>query len=224
MDTPRRTKKLPALRVGVGGPVGSGKTTLVEMLCKTMRERWDLVVVTNDIFTKEDQRLLTVAGALEPDRIMGVETGGCPHTAIREDASINLEAVDRLLSRYPDADIVFIESGGDNLAATFSPELSDLTIYVIDVAGGEKIPRKGGPGITKSDLLVINKTDLAPHVGADLDVMRQDTLRMRGERPFVMTNLKTGQALAEVVRFIEREGLLTTPSSSDEAGPGHVSA
>jgi urease accessory protein len=178
------------------------------MLCKTMRERWDLVVVTNDIFTKEDQRLLTVAGALEPDRIMGVETGGCPHTAIREDASINLEAVDRLLSRYPDADIVFIESGGDNLAATFSPELSDLTIYVIDVAGGEKIPRKGGPGITKSDLLVINKTDLAPHVGADLDVMRQDTLRMRGERPFVMTNLKTGEALAEVVRFIEREGLL----------------
>jgi urease accessory protein len=206
--TAARTKKLPALRVGVGGPVGSGKTTLVEMLCKTMRERWDLVVVTNDIFTKEDQRLLTVAGALAPDRILGVETGGCPHTAIREDASINLEAVDRLLGRYPDADIVFIESGGDNLAATFSPELSDLTIYVIDVAGGEKIPRKGGPGITKSDLLVINKTDLAPYVGADLDVMRQDTLRMRGDRPFVMTNLKTGEALAEVVRFIEREGLL----------------
>jgi urease accessory protein len=163
---PGRTKKLPPLRVGVGGPVGSGKTTLVEMLCKTMRERWDLVVVTNDIYTKEDQRLLTVAGALEPERIMGVETGGCPHTAIREDASINLEAVDRMLERYPDADIVFIESGGDNLAATFSPELSDLTIYVIDVAAGEKIPRKGGPGITKSDLFVINKTDLAPHVGA----------------------------------------------------------
>ena len=163
-----RTKKLPPLRVGVGGPVGSGKTTLVEMLCKAMRERWDLVVVTNDIYTKEDQRLLTVAGALEPERIIGVETGGCPHTAIREDASINLEAVDRMLEKFPDADIVFIESGGDNLAATFSPELADLTIYVIDVAGGEKIPRKGGPGITKSDLLVINKTDLAPHVGADL--------------------------------------------------------
>src|SRR6185436_13912998 len=166
-DIPNRTKKLPPLRVGVGGPVGSGKTTLVEMLCKAMRERYDLVVVTNDIYTKEDQRLLTVAGALEPERIMGVETGGCPHTAIREDASINLEAVDRMLGKFPDADIVFIESGGDNLAATFSPELSDLTIYVIDVAAGEKIPRKGGPGITKSDLFVINKTDLAPYVGAN---------------------------------------------------------
>ena len=179
------------MRVGVGGPVGSGKTTLVEMLCKAMRERYDLVVVTNDIYTKEDQRLLTVAGALEADRIVGVETGGCPHTAIREDASINLEAIDRMLEKYPDADIVFVESGGDNLAATFSPELSDLTIYVIDVAAGEKIPRKGGPGITKSDLFVINKTDLAPYVGASLEVMRADTLRMRGERPFVMTNLKT---------------------------------
>jgi len=200
---------LPPLRVGVGGPVGSGKTTLVEMLCKTMRERWDLVVVTNDIYTKEDQRLLTVAGALEPERIMGVETGGCPHTAIREDASINLEAVDRMLDRFPDADIVFIESGGDNLAATFSPELSDLTIYVIDVAAGEKIPRKGGPGITKSDLFVINKTDLAPYVGADLSVMEADTKRMRGVKPFVMTNLKTKAGLAEVVAFIERKGLLT---------------
>jgi urease accessory protein len=176
---PGRTKKLPPLRVGVGGPVGSGKTTLVEMLCKTMRERWDLVVVTNDIYTKEDQRLLTVAGALDPERIVGVETGGCPHTAIREDASINLEAVDRMLEKFPDADIVFIESGGDNLAATFSPELSDLTIYVIDVAAGEKIPRKGGPGITKSDLFVINKTDLAPYVGASLEVMEADTRRMR---------------------------------------------
>jgi urease accessory protein len=206
---PGRSKKLPPLRVGVGGPVGSGKTTLVEMLCKSMRERWSLVVVTNDIYTKEDQRLLTVAGALEPDRIMGVETGGCPHTAIREDASINLEAVDRMLERYPDADIVFIESGGDNLAATFSPELSDLTLYVIDVAAGEKIPRKGGPGITKSDLFVINKTDLAPHVGADLGVMAEDTRRMRPNRPFVMTNLKTRDGLAEVVSFIEKRGLLT---------------
>ncbi len=207
-----RTKKLPPLRVGVGGPVGSGKTTLVEMLCKTMRDHYDLVVVTNDIYTKEDQRLLTVAGALSADRIMGVETGGCPHTAIREDASINLEAVDRMLEKFPDADVVFIESGGDNLAATFSPELSDLTIYVIDVAAGEKIPRKGGPGITKSDLFVINKTDLAPHVGADLEVMRADTIRMRsgpqGLRPFVMTNLKTRQGLAEVVSFIEAKGML----------------
>ena len=208
----RRTKKLPPLRVGVGGPVGSGKTTLVEMLCKAMRARWELVVVTNDIYTKEDQRLLTVAGALEPERIVGVETGGCPHTAIREDASINLEAVDRLLERFPDADLVFIESGGDNLAATFSPELSDLTIYVIDVAAGEKIPRKGGPGITKSDLFVINKTDLAPHVGADLAVMEADTRRMRsgprGDKPFVMTNLKTREGLPEVVRFIETRGML----------------
>jgi urease accessory protein len=209
---PGRTKRLPPLRVGVGGPVGSGKTTLVEKLCKQMRERWDLIVVTNDIYTKEDQRLLTVAGALEPERILGVETGGCPHTAIREDASINLEAVDRMLARFPDADIVFIESGGDNLAATFSPELSDLTIYVIDVAGGEKIPRKGGPGITRSDLLVINKTDLAPHVGADLAVMEADTKRMRpdhaGRRPYVMSDLHRGQGLAAVVEFIETRGLL----------------
>ncbi|MBP6814875.1 MAG: urease accessory protein UreG [Burkholderiaceae bacterium] len=202
-----RTKKLPALRVGIGGPVGSGKTTLVEMLCKAMRERYDLVVVTNDIYTKEDQRLLTVAGALEPERIMGVETGGCPHTAIREDASINLEAVDQMLAKYPNADVVFIESGGDNLAATFSPELSDLTIYVIDVAGGEKIPRKGGPGITRSDLLVINKTDLAPHVGASLDVMASDAKAQRGERPFVFTNLKTREGLQAVVSFIRERGL-----------------
>jgi len=209
-----RTKKLPPLRVGVGGPVGSGKTTLVEMLCKTMRDRWDLVVVTNDIYTKEDQRLLTVAGALDPERIVGVETGGCPHTAIREDASINLEAVDRMLEKFPDADIVFIESGGDNLAATFSPELSDLTIYVIDVAAGEKIPRKGGPGITKSDLFVINKTDLAPYVGASLEVMETDTKRMRpdhaGRRPYVMSNLRTKQGLAEIVAFIETRGLLVS--------------
>lgn len=203
-----RTKKLPPLRVGIGGPVGSGKTTLLEMLCKTMRERWDLVAITNDIYTKEDQRLLTVSGALPAERIMGVETGGCPHTAIREDASINLEAIDRMLEDFPDADVVFVESGGDNLAATFSPELSDLTIYVIDVAAGEKIPRKGGPGITKSDLFVINKTDLAPHVGADLTVMEADTQRMRRGKPYVMTNLKTRSGLDEVVAFIERKGML----------------
>ena len=209
---PNRTKKLPPLRVGIGGPVGSGKTTLLEMLCKSMRQKWDLVAITNDIYTKEDQRLLTVSGALDADRIMGVETGGCPHTAIREDASINLEAIDRMLAKFPNADVVFVESGGDNLAATFSPELSDLTIYVIDVAAGEKIPRKGGPGITKSDLFVINKTDLAPYVGADLDVMHADTTRMRttakGLKPFVMTNLKTQTGLADVITYIETQGML----------------
>ena len=203
-----RTKKNPPLRVGVGGPVGSGKTTLLEMLCKAMRDRYDLVAITNDIYTKEDQRLLTISGALPAERILGVETGGCPHTAIREDASINLEAVDRMLARFPDADVVFIESGGDNLAATFSPELSDLTIYVIDVAGGEKIPRKGGPGITKSDLLVINKTDLAPYVGASLPVMESDARKMRGSRPFVMGSVKSGQGLDQVIGFIERQGML----------------
>lgn len=196
------------LRVGIGGPVGSGKTTLVEMLCKAMRSRYQLAVVTNDIFTREDERLLVAAEALPPERIMGVETGGCPHTAIREDASINLEAVDRMQQRFPDLDVIFIESGGDNLAATFSPELSDLTIYVIDVAGGEKIPRKGGPGITRSDLFVINKTDLAPHVGASLEVMRHDTLRMRPDKPWVMTNLKTREGLDDIVHFIERQGCL----------------
>ena len=214
---PNRTKQLPPLRVGIGGPVGSGKTTLLEMLCKHMRSSWDLIAITNDIYTKEDQRLLTISGALPPERIMGVETGGCPHTAIREDASINLEAIDRMLERFPDADIVFIESGGDNLAATFSPELSDLTIYVIDVAAGEKIPRKGGPGITKSDLFIINKTDLAPHVGANLEVMKQDTQRMRPHaqaRPWVMTNLKTLEGLQSVIDFIEQKGLLKTKSAS----------
>ena len=210
---PNRTKKLPPLRVGIGGPVGSGKTTLLEMLCKAMRDKYDLIAITNDIYTKEDQRLLTVSGALPAERIMGVETGGCPHTAIREDASINLEAIDRMLGEFPDADVVFVESGGDNLAATFSPELSDLTIYVIDVAGGEKIPRKGGPGITKSDLFIINKTDLAPYVGADLGVMEADTLRMRKQRPYVMTNLKTRTGVAEVVAFIEERGMLTRAGS-----------
>ena len=209
---PHRTKKLPPLRVGIGGPVGSGKTTLLEMLCKGMKAKYDLVAITNDIYTKEDQRLLTVSGALDAERIMGVETGGCPHTAIREDASINLEAIDRMLVDFPNADVVFVESGGDNLAATFSPELSDLTIYVIDVAAGEKIPRKGGPGITKSDLFVINKTDLAPYVGADLGVMEADTIRMRttakGLKPFVMTNLKTQTGLAQIIEFIEARGML----------------
>lgn len=203
-----RGKKLAPLRVGVGGPVGSGKTTLLEMLCKAMYPQYSLVAITNDIYTKEDQRLLTLSGALPAERILGVETGGCPHTAIREDASINLAAIDQMLERFPDADIVFIESGGDNLAATFSPELSDLTIYVIDVASGEKIPRKGGPGITKSDLLIINKTDLAPYVGANLDVMASDTRRMRGDKPFQMCNLKTGEGLDCVISFLITEGLL----------------
>ncbi|WP_424192940.1 urease accessory protein UreG [Ampullimonas aquatilis] len=196
------------LRVGVGGPVGSGKTTLVEVLCKAMRNDYDLAVVTNDIYTKEDERLLVAAEALPRERIMGVETGGCPHTAIREDASINLEAVDQMQKRFPNLDLIFIESGGDNLAATFSPELSDLTIYVIDVAGGEKIPRKGGPGITKSDLLIINKTDLAPMVGASLEIMEADTKRMRGNKPYLFTNLKSGANLDKVVEFIAHRGML----------------
>ncbi|HXZ52521.1 MAG TPA: urease accessory protein UreG [Burkholderiales bacterium] len=200
------------LRVGVGGPVGSGKTALVDALCKHMRERYQIVVVTNDIYTKEDAQFLVRSGALAPERIEGVETGGCPHTAIREDASINLEAVARLTRRFPALDLVIIESGGDNLAATFSPELSDLTLYVIDVAAGDKIPRKGGPGITKSDLLVINKIDLAPLVGASLEVMERDARKMRGARPFVFSNLKTGQGLEAIIRFIETEGMLYTAS------------
>jgi urease accessory protein len=196
------------LRVGIAGPVGSGKTAHTLALCKALRERYNLAVVTNDIYTEEDAQFLVKNEALAPERIIGVETGGCPHTAIREDASINLEAVARLTARFPGLDVIFIESGGDNLAATFSPELSDLTLYVIDVAAGDKIPRKGGPGITKSDLLVINKIDLAPMVGASLEVMDRDARRMRGERPFLFTNLKTGQGLAEVIAFIETKGLL----------------
>ena len=196
------------LRVGIGGPVGSGKTALTLALCRALRGRYDIAVVTNDIYTEEDAQFLVRNEALPPERIIGVETGGCPHTAIREDASINLEAVARLTHRFPDLDLVVIESGGDNLAATFSPELSDLTLYVIDVAAGDKIPRKGGPGITKSDLLVINKIDLAPLVGASLEVMDRDARRMRGERPFVFTNLKTGQGLDTVVSFIETQGCL----------------
>jgi urease accessory protein len=194
------------LRVGIGGPVGSGKTALMEGLCKAFRDRYDICAITNDIYTKEDALILARAGALPAARIVGVETGGCPHTAIREDASINLAAVAQMQRAFPDLDLVLIESGGDNLAATFSPELADLTIYVIDVAQGEKIPRKGGPGITRSDLLVINKIDLAPHVGASLAVMESDTKRMRGERPFVFSNLKTGEGVPAIAGFVERQG------------------
>ncbi len=197
------------LRVGIGGPVGSGKTALTLNLCRVLRTRYNLAVVTNDIYTKEDSNFLTRNEALSPDRIVGVETGGCPHTAIREDASINLAAIADLNRKFPDLELILIESGGDNLAATFSPELSDLTLYVIDVAGGEKIPRKGGPGITKSDLLIINKTDLAPMVGASLEIMAQDAKRMRGDRPFQFSNMKDGDGLNEIIAFIEKQGLLT---------------
>ncbi len=197
-----------ALRIGIGGPVGSGKTALVDALCKRMRNKYQIAVVTNDIYTKEDAMFLVRSKSLEEDRIVGVETGGCPHTAIREDASMNLTAIDELHHRFDDLDIVIVESGGDNLSATFSPELCDLTLYVIDVSAGDKIPRKGGPGITRSDLLIINKTDLAPYVGASLDVMENDTKRMRGELPFVFTNLKVGKGVETIVEFVEREGLL----------------
>src|ERR1700710_1863985 len=196
------------LRVGIGGPVGSGKTALMEKLCKRLRDQLAIAAITNDIYTKEDARILVEAGALAPERIMGVETGGCPHTAIREDASINLAAIDTMTKRFPNLDLVLIESGGDNLAATFSPELADITIYVIDVSAGDKIPRKGGPGITRSDLLVINKIDLAPYVGASLEVMDRDARKMRGERPFVFSNLKTGQGLDTIVSFIETAGMI----------------
>jgi urease accessory protein len=198
------------LRVGVGGPVGSGKTALMDALCKRLRERYEIAAITNDIYTKWDAEFLVRSGALAPERIAGVETGGCPHTAIREDASINLAAVADMRRKFPDLDLILIESGGDNLAATFSPELADLTVYVIDVAAGDKIPSKGGPGITRSDLLVINKIDLAPYVGASLDVMERDTRRMRGARPFVMTNLREGRGVPEIAQFIERQGGLAT--------------
>jgi len=194
------------LRVGIGGPVGAGKTTLTEMLCKAMRDRYSVAVVTNDIFTKEDELILNRMQALPEERIIGVETGGCPHTAIREDASINLAAIAEMRRRFPDLDVVFIESGGDNLAATFSPDLADITLYVIDVAAGEKIPRKGGPGITRSDLLIINKMDLAPFVGANLDVMRSDAQKQRGERPFLFTDMRRRSGVAEIVQFIETQG------------------
>ena len=200
--------KKQTLRVGVGGPVGSGKTALLRSLCSALRDHYNIAVVTNDIYTKEDAEFLTRNEALPADRILGVETGGCPHTAIREDASMNLAAIDQLMERHGDLDVVFVESGGDNLSATFSPELSDLTIYVIDVSAGDKIPRKGGPGITRSDLLVINKTDLAPLVGADLAVMDRDAKKMRGERPFVFSNLKKAEGLDDIIQFIVTEGML----------------
>ena len=201
------------LRVGIGGPVGSGKTALTLLLCKSMRDKYEVAAVTNDIYTQEDAQFLVRNEALPPERIIGVETGGCPHTAIREDASINLEAVARLARTFGNLDVVFVESGGDNLAATFSPELSDLTLYVIDVAAGDKIPRKGGPGIMKSDLLIINKIDLAPYVGASLEVMDRDARKMRGERPFLFSNLKTGHGLDDIVRFIEIQGMLKAKSA-----------
>lgn len=206
------TLERTAIRIGVGGPVGSGKTALLEVLCKALRDRYSIAVVTNDIYTQEDAQILMRAQALPEERIIGVETGGCPHTAIREDASMNLAAVEDLEQRFPGLDLVFIESGGDNLSATFSPELADLTIYVIDVAEGEKIPRKGGPGITRSDLLVINKIDLAPYVGASLEVMAADTNRMRVDRPWVFSNLKQGEGVDKILRFIEREGMLDSGS------------
>jgi urease accessory protein len=211
------------LRVGVGGPVGSGKTALVDRLCKHLRDRYDIAVVTNDIYTKEDAEFLVRSGALAPERIVGVETGGCPHTAIREDASINLAAVADMSRRFPDLDLIFIESGGDNLAATYSPELADITIYVIDVSAGDKIPRKGGPGITRSDLLVINKIDLAPIVGASLEVMDRDARRMRGPRPFLFTNLKENRGVAEIARFIQETGGLA-PLTPAGAGAGRSPA
>jgi urease accessory protein len=215
------SSRAEVLRVGVGGPVGSGKTALVDLLCKRLRDRLDIAVVTNDIYTREDAEFLIRSQALPAERIRGVETGGCPHTAIREDASMNLAAIDGLMRDFGALDLIIVESGGDNLAATFSPELSDLTLYVIDVAAGDKIPRKGGPGIMRSDLLIINKIDLAPHVGASLEVMDRDARRMRGERPFVFTNLKTGQGLDTVVEFILREGML---DAAAPAGTAHDAA
>jgi urease accessory protein len=213
------TKASNPLRVGIGGPVGSGKTALCEALSKRMRDRYEMAVITNDIYTKEDMEILLRADALPAERLMGVETGGCPHTAIREDASINLEAIARMTADFPDLDLILVESGGDNLASTFSPELSDLTIYVIDVAAGEKIPRKGGPGITRSALLVINKIDLAPSVGADLGVMARDAKKMRADRPFVFTNLRTGEGVQEVIDFVVKQGLLEEMKSRNSGSP-----
>ena len=207
MATPAAQRR-PVLRVGIGGPVGSGKTALMDALCKRLRDRYEIAAVTNDIYTREDAEFLVRSKALMPERIIGVETGGCPHTAIREDASMNLAAIDDLMNRFPILDLILVESGGDNLAATFSPDLADLTIYVIDVAEGEKIPRKGGPGITRSDLLVINKIDLAPYVGASLEVMEKDTQRMRGERPYVFSDLRHGVGIGVIADFITKEGLL----------------
>ncbi len=201
------------LRVGIGGPVGAGKTALMDQLCKRMRDRWSIAAITNDIYTREDAEFLMRSQALPLERIIGVETGGCPHTAIREDASINLAAVDELVARFPDLDLILIESGGDNLSATFSPELADLTLYVIDVCAGDKIPRKGGPGVTRSDLLIINKTDLAPHVGASLEVMDRDSRRMRGDRPFQFAQTRNGVGIPEIVAFIETAGGLTEPAA-----------
>ena len=209
------TQQKPALRLGIGGPVGSGKTALVKALCAGLKNRLNLAVITNDIYTREDAEFLLRHEVLDADRIMGVETGGCPHTAIREDASMNLSAVEELNARFPGLELVLIESGGDNLAATFSPELSDLTLYVIDVSAGDKIPRKGGPGITKSDLLIINKTDLAPMVGADLGVMDRDAKKMRGDRPFVFSNLKTGEGVQEIIDFIVEQGMLSPRDAED---------